>query len=218
MDHDFWHQRWVEDQLGFHQEKINSRLRKFWPQLGVAENECVFVPLCGKSLDMVWLASEDFRVFGVELSPIACRDFFTENGIDFQEVPCGQFRRFSGHGVELWSGDFFALTSSDLSDVRAVYDRASLVALPAMMRGDYANHLARVLRVGTEVLLLSMEYDQGKMNGPPFSVREEEVISLFERNFELELLSQASGPEIVGNLSERGLDTLTEKVYLLTRY
>lgn len=217
MDHVFWHQRWMEGQLGFHQEKVNSRLCKFWPQLGVAKNERVFVPLCGKSLDMVWLAREGYRVFGVDLSPIACRDFFTENGIDFEEIQCGEFRRFSGHGVELWSGDFFVLTSDDLNDVRSVYDRASLVALPAGMRDDYANHLASLLGADTQVLLLSMDYDQCKMTGPPFSVPEDEVRSLFDGSFRLELLSQASGPEIVGNLAQRGLDTLTEKVYLLTR-
>jgi thiopurine S-methyltransferase len=217
MDQAFWHDKWERGLLGFHQEKINSRLRKYWPELALPAGSQVFVPLCGKSLDMAWLAGEGHRVLGVELSSIACADFFRANDIEFSQHRRDHFERFSGHDIELWAGDFFALIADDLADVQAVYDRASLVAFPPQMRPEYANQLATLLKSGVQILLISMEYDQDKMKGPPFSVPQAEVRALFERHFDIEVLSESSGPEIVGNLSDRGLDTLTERVYRLTR-
>lgn len=217
MEHDFWHERWDKGQLGFHQDKVNSRLRKHWSALGLDSGERIFVPLCGKSLDMYWLEESGHPVLGVELSATACRDFFSEAGREVESCEDARFQRFSGGDIELWSGDFFALEAADLADVSGVYDRAALVALPPSMRVDYAAHMARVLARGTRVMLVSFDYDQSKMNGPPFSVPEDEVRSLFAEHFSIEIVTQASGPEILGNLADRGLDTLTEKVYLLIR-
>jgi len=221
LEHDFWHQRWAQDRIGFHQQRVNSRLRKFWPQLGVPAGAAAFVPLCGKSLDMIWLAEQGHAVRGVELSEIACRDFFVGNRLPFSECAGERHRRFAGVGeaaaIELWAGDFFALGAADLAGVGGVYDRAALVALPQHMRGDYVAKLAELLAPGTPLLLIGMQYDQSKMKGPPFSVPDEEVRELFAADFSLQVLSRSEGPEIVGNLAGRGLDTLIEHVYLLIR-
>ncbi len=166
---------------------------------------------------MAWLAEQGHSVIGVEISEIACRDFFDELGFAYDEFVDEKFRHFKGHSIELLQGDFFALTRNDLPGVNIVYDRASLVALPPEMRKRYAQHLAMLLNPDDQILLISMDYDQNKMKGPPFSVTEDEVRSLFESNFQVERITQSSGPDIVGNLSERGLDTLTEKIYVITR-
>lgn len=217
MDPQFWHERWNEDRIGFHQEKINSRLVKLWPKLGLNPGDRVFVPLCGKTQDMIWLADQKYDVLGVELSLIACKDFFREAKIPFELERVGRFEILRGQKIELWAGDFFDLKPSDLFGTTGVYDRASLIALPAPMRRKYANHLSTILSADTGVLLISMEYDRNKMQGPPFSVSEEEIHQLFKTDFNLKKISESSGPDIVGNLKQRGLDTLTEKVYLLTR-
>lgn len=231
MDADFWLTRWEKNQLGFHQQKVNSRLMRFWESVARGSG-AVFVPLCGKSTDMLWLAEIGHDVFGIEISDIACRDFFLENGLDFEldeihEEGVRKFQRFLGytrdeHGekkgrIELWQGDFFALTAQDLASVRFVYDRASLVALPEDMRQRYGAHMAELTKPGDRILTITMEYDQSKMKGPPFSVPRQEVMDLFQEAFSVEIMSESSGPEILGNLSERGLDTLAESVYLLTR-
>ncbi len=217
MQAEFWHQRWRENQLGFHQEKVNSRLIKFWPRLKSTQGEKVFVPLCGKSTDMIWLSQQGFKVFGIEISEIACRDFFIENDLTYENTQHGKFEVFRNQDIELWAGDFFDLTPQDLANVQAVYDRAALVALPKEMRSDYAGHLSSLLKKDSLVMLVSMEYQQEKMKGPPFSVIEEEIRSLFDRNFSIEIVSQSSGPDIVGSLKQRGLDTLTEKVFIMTK-
>lgn len=217
MDPQFWHERWTEDRIGFHQEKVNSRLVKLWPKLGLNPGDRVFVPLCGKTRDMLWLADQHYDVFGVELSLIACKDFYGETAIPFELVHGTRFEKLRGQNIELWAGDFFDLEKSDLSGIAGVYDRASLIALPRPMRLSYARHLGVILSPGSRVLLISMEYDQNKMQGPPFSVSEQEIHHLFETDFTLKKISESAGPDIVGNLKKRGLDTLTEKVYLLTR-
>lgn len=230
MEQDFWHTRWREDRLGFHQQKINSRLTKFWNQTKVEKGQTVFVPLCGKSLDMLWLAENDYKVLGVEISEIACRDFYRENNLDYEikanpqdetnDENDARFIQFIGSDIDLWCGDFFALNAADLGDPRMpkiVYDRASLIALPEAMRVDYVAHLATLLPLGSQIFLIGMDYDQNKMKGPPFSVPEEVIRELFEAKFSVNILTQSSGPDIVGNLAERGLDTLNEKVYLIER-
>ena len=217
MDAEFWHQRWRENQIGFHQEKVNSRLRKFWPGLGLPRGATVFVPLCGKSLDMLWLRGTGHRVLGVEISSDACAGFFRENGIAFERMVGDRFTRFVSDGIELFAGDFFALTAEDLDGVAAVYDRAALVALPTAMRSEYVTRLAGLLPGETPVLLISMSYDQTRMQGPPFSVDDDEVRRLYGGTFEITCIGQSSGPEIVGNLRQRGLQTLDEKVYRLVR-
>ncbi len=217
MEPDFWHERWKENRIGFHQQKINSRLKKLWPVLEVPAGARILVPLCGKTLDMLWLRDAGHEVLGVELSAEACAAFFEEN-----ELPCARrggdrFEHFTGEGIELLAGNFFTLGSNDTADIAAAYDRAALVAMPAAMRPDYANHLAELLPKGSQVLLISMDYDQQRMDGPPFAVPENEVRSLFSPAFDVEIIATSSGPDIVGNLAERGLDTLEEKVYRLVR-
>jgi len=215
MEQDFWHQRWSENQIGFHQEKVNSRLIKFWPKIEADAERQVFVPLCGKSIDMLWLLKQGFQVFGVELSSIACADFFRENGLEFSTSHHRGFEVFKSQGIELWAGDFFILTAHNLQKVNGIYDRAALIALPPEMRQRYAQHLAKILPDHCRMLCITMEYEEHKMKGPPFSVPDEEFKKLFRADFSIKQLSESSGPEIVGNLSERGLDTLTERVYLL---
>ena len=217
MEPSFWHQRWAENQIGFHQEKINSRLIRFWPQLDLAAGALIFVPLCGKTRDMLWLAEQGFDVLGVELSESACEAFFHENGISFESNRGDRFVEFSGAGVRLFAGDFFALTAMDLAGVTAFYDRAALVALPYSMRPKYALHMDTVLPPHCRGLCIGMSYDETKMKGPPFSVTENEVRQLFESAFDVEVIAESSGPDIVGNLKDRGLDTLEEKVYHLVR-
>ena len=81
MQPDFWHQRWADNQIGFHQSAPTPLLLKHWPALGITPGAQVFVPLAGKSLDMAWLASQGHRVLGVELSQLAVEQFFAEHDL-----------------------------------------------------------------------------------------------------------------------------------------
>lgn len=211
MEHQFWLERWENNQIGFHQAEVNAYLSSHWEELGLAEGAPVFVPLCGKSLDMLWLRAQGHVVVGVELSEKAVAAFFEENEIPPQVKRDENFTEYSADGLKLLAGDFFALQREQLEGICAVYDRAALIALPPPMRGDYARHLATLLPAGAHILLITMEYLEGALQGPPYSVAEEEIHDLFAGDFTVErraLWQDAEGP--------RGV-RVDEKVYTLTR-
>ena len=215
METDFWLERWRLNQIGFHQQEINAHLQEFWPGLTIAPPGQVFVPLCGKSRDMLWLRARGHGVRGVEISPIAVRDFFSENGLTPQISGQGRLERWETDGLAILRGDFFDLVPDDLRDVVGIYDRASMVALPPPMRERYASHLMSLAPRAAVILLVTMEYPEGEMQGPPYCVHETEVQKLYgdaydiERLFVLDML--AENPRF----RDRGLTHLQEKVFRL---
>lgn len=192
METEFWLTRWEKREIGFHQNAINRYLEQYWPSLKLAKDCTVLVPLCGKSKDMGWLAQQGHHVLGVELSEIAVREFFEEWEVQPTVDLRGPFTRYSGKNVELLVGDFFALTVEDLQEVRGVYDRAALVALPPDMRREYVNLLAERLPANTQTLLITFEYRLGDREGPPFSIPIDAVKDLFAGTSAIHLLE--SGP------------------------
>jgi thiopurine S-methyltransferase len=216
MDHEFWHQRWRDNLIGFHQEAVNPHLQEYWERLGVPPDATVFVPLCGKSLDMVWLA-ERHRVLGVELSPKAVEDFFKEQGLQPQRRSVGPFSICEAGSLTLYCGDFFDLQPAHTAAVTAIYDRAALIALPQPLRASYAQKLAELAPAGTAMLVVTLEYEQSQMNGPPFSVEPAEVMSLFDGAWRIESLHRESILENEPRFRERGLSRLAEHSYLLVR-
>jgi len=190
MEPDYWQQRWAEGRIGWHQPEVNALLRQQWPTLALPDNSRVFVPLCGKSEDMAWLAAQGHRVLGVELAPDACAAFFTEHGLVPDVSTHGRFQRYRSERVELLAGDAFALSAHDLADCAACYDRAALIALPADMRQRYVEQVLGKLPAGCRTLLVTLEYPQGEKDGPPFSVDRTEVERLFAPRWHVEPLER----------------------------
>lgn len=183
MQHDFWKQRWELGQIGFHMPVHNPRLERWWPTLGVEAGEPVLVPLCGKSLDLAWLAAQGHPVLGVELSELACVAFFKEQGLVPAVDHDGLFRRYRAGEVTVLEGDFFLLPPEPRFG--AVYERASLIALPPTMREGYANKLVALTGPGAKVLLVTLDYPATEKNGPPFNVSGDEVRALYGEHFEI---------------------------------
>ncbi len=214
MQPQHWLDRWEEGRIGFHQPQVNTHLTRFWPEL--APKGPVFVPLCGKSLDMLWLRAQGHPVLGVELAPRAVEAFFSENRLQPEITEHGPFQRWACDGLVLLQGDFFDLQPQDLADVTAVYDRASLIALPPDMRRDYARHMQRILPPGAVTLLITMEYPAGEMQGPPFSVGEDEVRRLYQGAAKVEQLTDFDALAANPDLRQRGLSRMREQVYRIT--
>jgi thiopurine S-methyltransferase len=177
----------------------------------------VFVPLCGKSHDLLWFAREGHRAVGVELSEIAVRAFFAEAGLAPAVEERERFRRYAFEEIEIFCGDYFDLTPDLLGPIEAVYDRAALIAFPPHMRARYARQTAQPVPAHTRMLLVTMQYPNGELAGPPFSVDESEVRTLYEPAFEIEPLASADRLEANPPLRERGLTRLIESVYALRR-
>lgn len=217
MEPEFWHQRWRTGQIGFHQSRPHPFLERWWPTLGLPRGSRVYVPLCGKSLDMVWLVVRGHTVVGSELSPIAVNDFFGEQRIPVDVRPHGPFRRHAAGPFEILEGDALALTPALLGPVRAAYDRAALVAFPPELRARYALQFAELAPPGTKSLLVGFEYDQQRKAGPPFSVEGGEIEKLYGGAFEVRELERIDIIATSPKFSEAGVTALHEVAWLLER-
>lgn len=215
MESEFWHQRWASNQIGFHEGQVNAYLARHYADLGLAPGETVFVPLCGKSVDLRWLADQGAHVVGVELSPIAVESFFAEQRLTPRTTKDGPFAVWESGPIRVLCGDYFALTPAHLAGAHAVYDRAALIALPPERRADYVTHLDRLLPGARRTLLVSLEYPQEQMQGPPFSVAEQEVHRLFA-GARIERLGAQDVLADNPRFRDKGLTRLLECAYLIT--
>lgn len=216
MQQEFWLERWQQNQIGFHSEEINLHLQTYWPELKIKPRSKVFVPMCGKSNDMLWLLAQGYEVIGVEVSPLAVQAFFAENRLKASKYQQGQFTVSAIDGLLIYCGNFFDLAVNELADVTAVYDRASLVALPPEMRVDYVAHMQHLLKSKTKTLLVTFDYPQHEMQGPPFSVPASEVESLYRNRCKVEQLGTEDILAREPRFRERGISRLQESVFTLT--
>ena len=217
MQADFWHDRWERNQIGFHLEQVNPHLARYWPDLGLEPGARVLVPLCGKTLDLTWLAAQGYEVLGVELSETAVQAFFSEHDLEPKVSQRGGFRVYEAGPVTLLCGDFFGLSAEEVSACSGVYDRAAIIALPPQMREDYTAHLTRILPARCRGLLITLDYEQSQMQGPPFSVPDAEVQRLLAADWSIEILEQ---PDILGKswkFLKGGATRLVERVYRLEK-
>ncbi|MCL1633179.1 thiopurine S-methyltransferase [Luteimonas sp. SX5] len=217
MEADFWQQRWRDGQIGFHQDRVTPLLEQYWDALALPSGSRVFVPLAGKSLDMLWLAARGHRVLGVELSRIAVEQFFGEHRLQPQIHETRFGKHYVAGEIELILGDAFALDTDALAACAGVYDRAALIALPADMRKRYVADLYARLPAGCHGLLITLEYPQHEKQGPPFSVTEDEVRALYQPDWGVETLERrdilAAQPSFVAE----GVTALHTSVYRIVR-
>ncbi|WP_201549897.1 thiopurine S-methyltransferase [Psychrobacter fjordensis] len=221
MNPEFWQTRWQEKRIGFNQSVVNPLLVKYLSHLNVPAGGCIFVPLCGKSIDMVWLAAQGHDVVGVELVETAVQAFFAEQNIvptlhEHKTSPTLKYYRgqLSGQTITLWVANIFALTPKDIGTINAVYDKAALIALPADMRVKYSEQVLQLSDTAGKgyapQLLITLNYDQSKRNGPPFSIDDEQIQQYYGQHYQISEL--ASEPTSVGSTPEL---TVTEHVWLL---
>lgn len=215
MEPKFWHERWENNLIGFHLDEVNPKLGEFWPELDLAPGSRVLVPLCGKTLDLIWLAEQGYEVVGVELSPLAVEAFFTEQGLQADKIMSDCFDVWRSGNITVFCADFFDLVAADVGTINAVYDRAALIALPKNMRSAYVRQLNSLLAGPMKGLLITLFYDQAQMDGPPFAVSPEEVQNLLPDTWKLEMRQNLDILEQNTRFFERGINLLQEHVYLL---
>jgi len=217
MQPDFWHQRWHDNQIGFHQDRPTPLLLRHWAAIGMPVGAKVFVPLAGKSLDIAWFASQGYRVLAVELSQLAVGQFIAEHDL-LPEVTASKYgTHYLAGGVEIICGDVFALDAKALEDCNVVFDRAALIALPPDLRRRYAREVYGLLPPGCRGLLITLEYPRHEKQGPPFPVGEDEVRELFGNDWHVEVLERL---DILGqqpSFIAEGVTALETVVYRLIR-
>lgn len=210
MKHEFWHDKWQKNEIGFHLNQPHSLLVKYIDSLNLEKSNRIFLPLCGKSLDIHWLLAQGYHLIGIDLSPIAIEELISELAIPFTERKLEKLTHYHHPQIDLFVGDFFELTSSNIGKIDAIYDRAALVALPEEVRTDYAQHLMQISNQATQ-LLISFEYDQSVMAGPPFSISPQQLKDYYSKQYQLKLLE--SQTELL-----KGKVDAEEKIWLLKPY
>ena len=214
-DNNLWLQSWRDRRIDFHQKKVNPLLTRFWPSLDRIGSR-VFVPLCGKSLDMIWLAEQGHEVVGVELSPIAVRAFFRENRLKPSRRRVGQFTLWEHGRLSILCGDYFSLTEKDLGRIDTVYDRAALTALPEDIRSPYIAHLRLITSQTTRIFLLTIEDAEEREPLEQALGVAEEIKTLYSETFEIELAHVESVFEFDPESLDQQPARAEYKVYRLT--
>lgn len=216
MKKEFWIEKWENNQTGFHKDDLHLLLKKYIDSMKLKEGDRVFVPLCGKSVDMLWLDSLGFSVIAVELSQLAVEQFFSENNLVYELQQHGQFRIYQCGRIKIYQGDFFDLQLSDLSGVRAVYDRAAFIALPEDMTHDYVMHMQRIIPPEIRYMLVTLEFDkQSGPKGPPFSTDIEKVKVHYSTFNKIELLEEIDILHDEPKFKQQGCSFVTERVFLI---
>jgi thiopurine S-methyltransferase len=213
MHHEFWHERWGNNQIGFHLPEANALLVKHFHALHLKQGARIFIPLCGKTLDIAWLLEHGYCVVGAELSQMAIEDLFSGLNLTPTITKKGKLTHYSAPNIDIFVGDIFNLTPELLGKVDAVYDRAALVALPDEMRKQYTQHILKITQSDSQPiqqLLICLEYEQSLHAGPPFSVDADEVKTHYQASHELVLLASES---VEGGL--KGVCPATEHVWWL---
>jgi len=210
-----WESRWHEDRIGFHLKEVNPYLIRFSDQLLYQNPDRVFVPLCGKTLDLCWLSKNTKKVIGIEFVNKAVKDFFVENNIHYLIQQGDNLTKFSSKYIDIFHGDFFELKPVNTAPFKAIYDRASIVAIEKFDRKKYVDHLISFLDKKGRILLITIEYNQNQMTGPPYSVTPKEILSLFAPWCSLKLLETSD--ILDDRFRKKGLSHLLEHVFLIEK-
>ncbi len=218
---DNWKQRWEDGLIGWHKSNVYPALIKYFDRLDLKPGDQIFVPLCGGSVDMQWLADRGLIVIGCEISGKAIADFFQSVDLQPEKQQQGELICWQAGPYTLYEGDYFKLQPDDLADVKAVYDRASLIALPK--EGDagrkaYVRKMRELVGDDVKTLLITLDYDQSELGGPPYSVGYEEAVWQYSFDHIIEFLAEEDILQEEPHLKQQGLSKLTEWVYLMTRY
>ncbi|GKY92795.1 hypothetical protein MPSEU_000249200 [Mayamaea pseudoterrestris] len=213
-----WKSRWDDNKIGWHEasphESIINHGHLLFPTvndhaaLTADSSSCskplrVFVPLCGKSVDMAYFAKQDFvqEVVGVDGIQKALDAFAAEHAdLNLQPAePIGQYDQLKGEKITLLRGDFFEMDEADTSGrFDVIFDRASMVAIEPSLREDYLKTIGRLLAPGGKILLVTIERTSGTdedKGGPPFSIPEAEVRRLYEAQTWVDSVSILPGNE-----------------------
>ncbi|PAU95144.1 hypothetical protein CK503_02795 [Aliifodinibius salipaludis] len=217
MEISYWQSRWRKGNTGWHMDTVYPPLPTLWSRLGIKSDARVLVPLCGKSLDLLWLAKHSETVTGVDVSPKALHQVMQQHNEPFVQDSSHGFTIYRSDSLELWEGDFVKLPVTQIPPQDLIYDKASIIALPPEQRPHHAKKIIDLCNTDTQILIQTFEYNQSEMNGPPFSVDEQELQKLFGNQFELVCMREQSKLEELQQFKRRGLSSyLTEKIFHLT--
>mgnify|MGYP000108317721 CR=1 FL=1 len=215
MDAAFWHNKWEKNEIGFHQQVVHSWMSRNLAQLGELSGKTIFVPLCGKTLDIAYLLEQGLTVIANELSELAVIELFASMKLT------ADISDWSGHGkvyraekLTVYVGDYFELTPAELSSANYVYDRAAIIALPLAMRQKYGRQMMSTCGKASQ-LIMTLDYNQAQMSGPPFSVAGSELEQIYSEHYSIKTLVRENIIDKEPRFKQKGLTEFNQSLYLL---
>lgn len=209
MDETFWHERWKNNEIPFHESEANKHLVNNFDKLQINEKSRIFIPLCGKTLDIGWLLSRRYRVVGAELSEFAINELFKQLEVKPIIKDTGSLKCYSAPNIDIFVGNIFELTIEYIGPVDAIYDRGAYVALPKEIRSKYSQHMKNITKNAPQ-LLIAYEYNQDLMKGPPFSIPPTELEINYNDTYKI---TNLNSQDVEGGL--KGICAAKENVWLL---
>jgi thiopurine S-methyltransferase len=214
--HKEWAGYWAEGRTGFHRSAVHEVLERHWERLAPTADRRVLVPLCGKTLDLPWLASRCAEVVGSEWVEQAVQTFFAEQGLSPDKVALAEHQRYSSANLSLVQGDFMTLQASEIGRFEACWDRAAMVALPQQVRDRYVPSLVSLMQPGGRILLVTYDTEKPIEEGPPYCVRPGEAARRYAAFGQVTLLESIEHtPENNPKVREKGLPWMREDVFLV---
>ncbi len=214
MEKEYWINKWHSNDIAFHEQNITPDLISHIKQLKLKEDDCIFVPLCGKTKDMLWLVHQGFYVIGVEISDIACHDFFSESQITPRIVHTDKYKKYESERITLFCADFFDLKQSDFPPVKAIYDCKALIALPPCHREKYLTQILNCFGSDINILLLTREGDK-TVKPPPYPISDKEIKLLYSEYFNIQQIEYNEIKNIPERLINKGYTQMFERTYLM---
>lgn len=211
MDKNYWLERWETNNIPFHLEQTNPNLLKYQQFFTAKTNNNIFLPLCGKTLDIKWLLSQNQNIIGVELSEKAVIELFENLGVNPKVNVLRDMKLYYSRNVTIYVGNIFSLTKELIGNIDYIYDRAALVALPKEVRIKYTSHLMNITN-SAEQLLITYNYDQTLMDGPPFSVSLHEIEGHYSKHYSIKILETLKIPNGL-----KGICPATEEIWYLKK-
>ncbi|MCH6255369.1 thiopurine S-methyltransferase [Puniceicoccaceae bacterium K14] len=208
MDTRFWQDKWERNEIAFHEKEGSLLLLRHFGKLNLQQQSRIFLPLCGKTKDIAWLLSKGHKVVGVELSELAISQLFQDLKIEATISKHDKLTHYSAKHIDIFVGDIFDLSEEILGPVDAIFDRGALVALPSETRVRYTRLLNELTKVAPQ-LLITLEYEEGLIQGPPFSIGQKEIEQHYDWTHDIMLVERAT----INNL--RGQVEATETAWLL---
>jgi thiopurine S-methyltransferase len=203
----FWAERWAEGATAFHRAVVSPALERYARSLFPSGSK-VLVPLCGKSLDLAWLAAQGFDVHGVEYVEQAARAFFAERGVE----PRHAGDTWSVSGIAIQCGDF--LTVDLPGPFGGIWDRAAMIAVSVADRPAYVRRMRGLVEQGAVLLLESFTYESDTFAGPPFPLSHADVRASYA-GFQIEMLDEEDVLRTEPKWRERGARSATDTTWAI---
>lgn len=210
-----WKECWNTPNVEFHNPQLNELFVKYHQRMLTRPGMRIFVPLCGKAVEMKWLVDHGHKVVGLEAAPVPCKAFFEENGIPYNVKEMkgihGEKYESLDHNIVIYSCDFFLFTADICGEFDGIWDSGGLNSMDVEDREAYIRRIRTLMGKGCVNLTEFVNFDKSMVD-ITWSMTKEELQKVFGEGFIVEDLNEMAAPQ---RLKRQGCDTL--KLFAITR-